>query len=238
MNINVELSSLRNISKQIGSNRMLIQGAGGNSSVKLNGTIYIKASGHWLSDAEKKNIFVPLNLKSIIENIDDPDSVFESIINDGLENNLKPSIETTLHALMPHKYVLHVHSINTLSYAILLDGENRIDQELKLVNWSWVSYARPGGGLTNQIKKILNQEPDVLVLQNHGLVVGADSSNEALHILELLEKKLERKPRATKEINFEKLYELTSISLFPGLPTNCSLKNFSTPEIPSLISSV
>ena len=139
MNINVELSSLRNISKQIGSNRMLIQGAGGNSSVKLNGTIYIKASGHWLSDAEKKNIFVPLNLKSIIENIDDPDSVFESIINDGLENNLKPSIETTLHALMPHKYVLHVHSINTLSYAILLDGENRIDQELKLVNWSWVS---------------------------------------------------------------------------------------------------
>ena len=44
-------SELRNISSQIGNNIDFVQGAGGNTSVKEDGVLWIKASGCWLSDA-------------------------------------------------------------------------------------------------------------------------------------------------------------------------------------------
>ena len=53
-----ELKKLSNLSEDIGKNLNLIQGAGGNSSVKIDEVLWVKASGYWLSDANKKNIFV------------------------------------------------------------------------------------------------------------------------------------------------------------------------------------
>ena len=40
---------LQKISYEIGSNIDLIQGAGGNTSLKENGVLWVKASGCWLS---------------------------------------------------------------------------------------------------------------------------------------------------------------------------------------------
>ena len=45
--------------KKIGSNSLLVQGAGGNISWKEDDVLWIKASGMWLIDAVKENIFVP-----------------------------------------------------------------------------------------------------------------------------------------------------------------------------------
>ena len=56
-----ELKKLSNLSEDIGKNLNLIQGAGGNSSVKIDKVLWVKASGYWLSDANKKNIFVIIN---------------------------------------------------------------------------------------------------------------------------------------------------------------------------------
>ena len=44
---------------EIGMNRLLVQGAGGNASWKENDTLWIKASGTWLVDAKSHNIFLP-----------------------------------------------------------------------------------------------------------------------------------------------------------------------------------
>ena len=41
----------------IGLNPMLVQGAGGNISWKDGGTLWVKASGMWMVDAEKKDYF-------------------------------------------------------------------------------------------------------------------------------------------------------------------------------------
>ena len=38
------------------------------------------------------------------------------------DNKLKPSIETSLHALMPHKYVVHTHSVNAIANIVEKDG--------------------------------------------------------------------------------------------------------------------
>ena len=46
----------------IGTDSLLVQGAGGNVSWKDDGILWIKASGTWLAEAESKDIFVPVNL--------------------------------------------------------------------------------------------------------------------------------------------------------------------------------
>jgi rhamnose utilization protein RhaD (predicted bifunctional aldolase and dehydrogenase) len=46
----------------IGADPMLVQGAGGNVSWKDGETLWVKASGAWLADAARKEIFVPVDL--------------------------------------------------------------------------------------------------------------------------------------------------------------------------------
>ena len=42
-----------------GANPLLVQGAGGNVSWKEEDTLWVKASGTWLSDASAEDIFLP-----------------------------------------------------------------------------------------------------------------------------------------------------------------------------------
>ena len=53
---------LEGLSVYLGSNLDWVQGAGGNTSVKDNGVLWVKASGFWLADAQNKNIFVLIRL--------------------------------------------------------------------------------------------------------------------------------------------------------------------------------
>src|SRR4051794_11050527 len=56
------LDDLRRMSARVGANILLVQGAGGNSSVKRDDVLWVKASGAWLSEAKEKNMFVPVEL--------------------------------------------------------------------------------------------------------------------------------------------------------------------------------
>ena len=55
-----ELSSLRELSARIGSNPLLTQASTGNSSIKLDGVLWIKASGKWMADAMQRGHPDPL----------------------------------------------------------------------------------------------------------------------------------------------------------------------------------
>ena len=55
-----DLRKLSNLSQDIGNDLNLIQGAGGNTSVKINDALWVKASGCWLRDALRKEIFIPV----------------------------------------------------------------------------------------------------------------------------------------------------------------------------------
>jgi hypothetical protein len=50
------------MSARVGRNMLLVQGAGGNSSIKDGDVLWVKASGTWLADADAKDIFVPVSL--------------------------------------------------------------------------------------------------------------------------------------------------------------------------------
>ncbi len=60
-----ELIDFKNTSYYLGNNFQLVQAAGGNTSIKSENTMLIKASGTWLINSTKDDIFVELDLVSI-----------------------------------------------------------------------------------------------------------------------------------------------------------------------------
>jgi rhamnose utilization protein RhaD (predicted bifunctional aldolase and dehydrogenase) len=203
------LKPISKLSANIGKDLTLIQGGGGNSSIKQEGKMWVKASGKWLADAEKENIFVSVDAvairKAVRKGEVDPVSQFVD-----KNQSLRPSIETTLHALLPHNVVLHTHSVNVIAWAVRKDGSKQLKHKLQGLNWEWVDYHQPGLPLTNAVAKVIENNPDILILANHGLVVGADSCEEAEKLLYEIESRLSHHQINTSpESNLDKLKEIS-----------------------------
>ena len=188
------LAELGAFSAVIGDDAEQVQAAGGNTSLKADGLLWVKASGLWLADAITRDIFVPVGLAPMLRDIaaDLPDPVTGAVMGALNPEGLRPSIETTLHALLPHRVVVHTHSVRTIALAIREDGEADIARRLTGLRWAWVPYCKPGLPLTRAVQARLQRTPaDVLVLGNHGLVVGADSIAEASGLLAEVERRVE-----------------------------------------------
>ena len=203
---------LKELSVFLGNNIDWIQGAGGNTSVKDNGVLWVKASGYWLSDAHNKNIFTPLYRQLVLEKIDQEiEDLSSAQVFDNQDQILKPSIETTLHALMPHRFVVHAHSVNVISYAVLKDSKAILNEKLKGIKWLWVPYVRPGLPLTKMLNKMDVSDYDVIILANHGVVIGGDTKDEVLDIFKQVETRLSRSVRGnyleTEKPKLERLVE-------------------------------
>ena len=198
-------SSLLTVAESVGSNKILVQGPGGNLSYKINDSLFIKASGACLIDAKKKNIFVKTNLSQIrlaIEK-DQKDPLIGSW---NIENKLRPSIETSLHALMPQKCVLHVHCVNALSWVVQNKYEEKIREYLNDLRWASVPYKKPGYELTKALKKVLKGNyPDVVFLSNHGFVAGAENPLKVLNLVQDVSKRLSIKTNKFLPKNISKL---------------------------------
>lgn len=197
------ISELKRFSERIGNNLDWIQGAGGNTSLKEEGILWIKASGCWLSSSLTDSIFIPVSESDVITSITNNNLSETNSLNLG---KLRPSIETSLHALMPHKFVFHTHSVNLISVAVLKEGRNYLTEIFKDLNWEWIPYAKPGIELAKKIKEIIHNDVDIIVLANHGLVVGSETAHGAYEILLDIEDRIDRKLR--KRVKHKKENEL------------------------------
>lgn len=195
----VELDELRTLSARVGADPLLVQAAGGNTSLKHDGAMWIKASGTWLKDASARDIFVAVDHGAILRALDAQDAACETctdfIRTDLNASGLRPSIETTVHALMPQRVVVHVHCVNTIAWAIRGDAEQRLTEKLGEFNWAFIPYARPGLPLAGAISARIKPGTDVLVLGNHGLVVAANTVAAAEHLLDRVVAAVERPVR-------------------------------------------
>lgn len=200
---NAACQTLAEASQRIGADPLLIQAAGGNSSIKEDDTLWVKASGLWLRDALQRPMFVPVALSQVRERVrsGDDDPVGPAVLQSLAIAGLRPSIETTLHALMPHRVVLHVHAIDAIVWAVLPDAQATLTKRLAGLNWGWVEYRRPGLPLTHAVAELTQRQVvDVVLMANHGMVIGADTvpQAEALlqHVVDRLRLAVRRAPRA------------------------------------------
>jgi rhamnose utilization protein RhaD (predicted bifunctional aldolase and dehydrogenase) len=190
-----ELDCLRELSARVGSDPLLVQASNGNTSLKLDGTIWIKASGKWLARANQDDAFVPMELAEIREAIEHGRDIARCGV---LKNEMRPSIETVMHSVLSQRVVIHVHSINTIAWAIRLDGPEQLKTRLDGLHWQWIPYAASGIPLAREIEKAVTKakETDVFILGNHGLVVCGDNCVTAEKLLREVERRLAITPRS------------------------------------------
>jgi rhamnose utilization protein RhaD (predicted bifunctional aldolase and dehydrogenase) len=194
------LLALRHAAAAIGADPLLVQGAGGNVSVKLDRVMWIKASGTWLAEAAARDILVPVALPPLRAAISAGDATLERaetfVIRELNATQLRPSIETSMHAALPHKVVVHVHSVDAIAAAVRADGMAMLEEKLAGLRWAFVPYRRPGVPLTRaMVEASPDGGADVLVLANHGLVVGADDAASAQALLAEVVARLAIAPR-------------------------------------------
>lgn len=176
-------SNVERYAAAIGQDLTLVQGAGGNVSWKDGNVLWIKASGTWLADALKQDIFVPIDLeRSRALGAAGAEDFSPALLESGRR---RPSIETPLHALMTQRVVSHVHSVDAIAWSVLADAREQLAARLGQLSWCWIDYAKPGRDLSLALAgQLRSQEraPNIVLLGNHGLVVAGDTVDEVERI--------------------------------------------------------
>jgi rhamnose utilization protein RhaD (predicted bifunctional aldolase and dehydrogenase) len=181
-----DIEGLRQFSAKLGSDQTLVQGAGGNTSLKSNGEMIVKASGKRLADALTEDVFARVALDATDWLTGSPESV----------GSLRPSIETSLHAILPYRVVAHVHSVDVIAIAVREDAQSQLAVALQGLSWQFVPYVRPGLPLANAVQAAGPSGHNIFVLGNHGLLVGADDFDSCEALIHEVRHRVEVAPRA------------------------------------------
>jgi rhamnose utilization protein RhaD (predicted bifunctional aldolase and dehydrogenase) len=190
------------MSAAFGRDRLLVQAAGGNTSCKEDGLLWVKASGKPLSACGTPAGFVALDLECVRSRLADarehePD--LTACKRDA--SSARHSIEASLHAVMPQRIVAHLHPVDPLSWLVREDAQGLLDERLDGLDWMWVGYSRPGVPLTRGIAAAIQQRakaPSILMLRNHGVVAAADSVQEVVDLVDALCDRIRTAPRTAR----------------------------------------
>ena len=203
------------LSRYAGMREDLVQAGGGNSSVKISSDkMVLKASGFQLADLSEEMGWCTVNPKIITNffNQDTPDiskEVEKQLIANSLTtpSQYRPSIEIFLHSIT-QKYTLHTHP-TVVNILTATDAGWKILKEL-FSDAVFVNYSTPGINLAaeyfNAVKKF-GKIPNVIFLQNHGLVVSGETAEfvkeKTENVLRIIEKGI--------EIDMERYHTATNI---------------------------
>lgn len=201
-----EKRELVRLSKYAGERFDIVQGSGGNLSVKLDtGIMLIKESGFSLSELELERGYTKISLKKVLNILHNSqattpgernkrDRRIEKLISN---QSRKPSIEVFLHALL-YKYTLHVHPLVVNAVTCRKDWRRALSS-LFVSSAAFVDYKTPGIELAITLNEAIAEyckkygnKPKLIFLQNHGLIVSSDESNEIIKLIEATLNKLER----------------------------------------------
>lgn len=192
-------------SRLLGRDNALVLHGGGNTSVKLRERnvageeeeiLYVKGSGWDLETIEAKG-FAPVRMAHLLklaqlEALSDPRMVNELATNVTRVGAPAPSVETILHAIIPHKFVDHTHADALLAITNTEDGEARI-REIYGDDVVIVPYVMPGFELANVCARKFKAEAKAstigIVLLKHGLFsFGATAEESYGRMISLVER--------------------------------------------------
>ena len=189
-----EIEELIEVSRFYGSKRDFVIAGGGNTSFKDDERIYVKASGVSLATIDE-NGFAVLDRKAmqaISEKVysDEPMERENQIKHDLLnarfqpEKGLRPSVEASLHNLIAYRFVVHTHSTKVNGLMCGINAE-KLTIELFGDEVVYVPYVDPGYILFKEVETRITayrentgREPQMILLQNHGIFVAADTVSE------------------------------------------------------------
>jgi ribulose-5-phosphate 4-epimerase/fuculose-1-phosphate aldolase len=159
-----------------GSDFSLTQGLGGNCSVKTGDRMKVKASGKRMSAIRDTDFFYEVSLT-------------ESGFRDDLEGQIgKPSFEVYLHALLPFKYVVHLHSTRAIAFSMSSRFLSETSLGARSGRIHLLPYTRPGLELMKSLRGLdFVADGFSSILQNHGVVVAANSLSRLANLLEEIE---------------------------------------------------
>jgi ribulose-5-phosphate 4-epimerase/fuculose-1-phosphate aldolase len=175
-----ELSTLVELCRRVGSDMLLIQGAGGNVSVKSDdgASIWIKASGVRLRDVCSEAGHVQLDLPRARAALRQGGS--EAMRACMIAGAGRPSLETSFHVVLPARVVVHAHAVCLNAFACMRGGRSEAERVLG-PELTWVDYAAPGDALGARVAAAVSGRAGcAILLANHGVIVAADSAEQAL----------------------------------------------------------
>ncbi|WP_085938004.1 bifunctional aldolase/short-chain dehydrogenase [Enhydrobacter aerosaccus] len=197
-----------------GEPRLVLHG-GGNTSVKtkvpdITGApvevLCVKGSGWDMGTIEAPGLpavrLAPLKELHGLQALSDEDmvNVQRSNLLDSKAPN--PSVETLLHAFLPHKFIDHTHSNAVLALTDQPDGEE-LARDVYGKRAALVPYVMPGFALAKKTSEIAKAHPDVegLILLKHGIFsMGATAEEAYGRMIELVTLAEQRLAKATRKI--------------------------------------
>src|SRR4051794_1357319 len=226
----------------LGQNPKLVLHGGGNTSVKmrmtdLNGdeveVLCVKGSGWDMATIEPAGLpavrLDPLKKLRRRNALSDEDMVRAqraNLIDPAAPN---PSVETLLHAFLPHAFVDHTHSTAVLSLTDQPDGE-RLCEEVYGKRLGYVPYIMPGFALAKAAADAYERDRAVegLILHKHGIFTfGAEAREAYERMIEHVTLAEERLKRGRKTLAMAKLpaHIASSAELAPIIRGACALKD-------------
>lgn len=179
-----------------GEPRLVLHG-GGNTSVKIKvkdllgeewDVLCVKGSGWDMAVIEPAGLpavkMASLLKARTLDKLSDEDMVALQRANLIDPSSPNPSVETLLHAFLPHKFVDHTHSTAVLA---IVDQENSEELSRKVFGpkMGFVPYIKPGFDLAKVAAEIYDQDPSVegLILDKHGIFTFAETASEAYGLM-------------------------------------------------------
>ena len=177
----------------LGRDPLLVLHGGGNTSVKTTMTdvlgtkhevLCVKGSGWDMGTIEPPGLpavkLAPLLDLRRLDKLADEDMVNFQRVSLLVASAPNPSVETLLHAFLPHKFVDHTHAAAVLSLVDQPDGEE-LAKEVYDGEMGFVPYVIPGFGLAKLAAEVYDTKPDVegLILHKHGIFTFGKDARQA-----------------------------------------------------------
>ena len=188
-----ELDALVYRSNLLASDRSVVNFGGGNTSVKVSQVdhtgrttevLWVKGSGSDLATIDRSG-FTGLRLDEILPLAERPAMSDEEMVaylaRCQLDPSMpRPSIETLLHAFIPHPHVDHTHPDAIGAIVGATDGE-RLAEECFGTDAVWIPYIRPGFALSKLVAEAVASSPNagIVLLAKHGLVTWGATAAES-----------------------------------------------------------
>jgi len=171
--VNADLAVRTYTTRLLGSDPKMVLHGGGNTSVKTVvkdqlgedvDVICIKGSGWDMGVIEPAGLpavrLEPLRKLRKLDRLSDEDMVNYQRINLLDSTAPNPSVETLLHAFLPHKFIDHVHSTAVLALTDQPDNKALV-QEVYGDRVAYVPYTIPGFALAKSVADVFDKNPKV-----------------------------------------------------------------------------